>query len=340
MSATQHSPRRIITPTTSTVDDEPKLLRLQPVARPFFIDTDTASDDAVALIIALRHPDINVVGIGIVAGNVPLEMGVQNALYTAEMCGSSVPIYSGARQPLVRELMTAQNVHGNDGMGDIGLPLRDRNPTEGTAVDALIAAANAYPGELTLVTLGPLTNIAQALQRDPTLPTKIARCVVMGASADHIGNVSPVAEFNMWCDPHAVEIVLKSGMNLEFVGWDISRLYAAVSPAQARKIRAIGTPLAEFSIDIQRILVEFCAKETHIDGFDLPDPIAIAYAINGNIATEFRDMFLTVETSSPLTLGMVVMDTLGVLHQVPNARVVTRADSELFISMLTDAMQD
>ena len=95
------------------------MLRLHTVTRPFFIDTDTASDDAVALIIALRHPDINVVGIGIVAGNVPLEMGVQNALYTAEMCGSSVPIYSGASRPLVRELMTAQNVHGNDGMGDI-----------------------------------------------------------------------------------------------------------------------------------------------------------------------------------------------------------------------------
>lgn len=316
-----------------------QLLRLHTVPRPFFIDTDTASDDAVALIIALRHPGVNVVGIGIVAGNVPLEMGVQNALYTAELCGTSVPIYPGADRPLVRELATAQNVHGNDGMGDIGLPLHDRSPATGNAIDALIAAANAYAGELTLVTLGPLTNIAHALQRDPEISNKIARCVVMGAAADHIGNVTPVAEFNMWCDPHAVEVVLTSGMNLEFVGWDISRKYAAVSPAQARDIRAIGTPLAEFSIDIQRIVIEFCANETHIDGFDLPDPIAMAYAINGNIATECRDLYLTVETLSPHTLGMVVMDTLGVLHQVPNARVVTRADSGLFLSMLTDAVR-
>lgn len=310
------------------------------MARPFFIDTDTASDDAVALIIALRHSDVNVVGIGVVAGNVPLEMGVQNALYTVEMCGSSVPIYSGASRPLIHELATAQNVHGNDGMGDIGLPLRGRIPADRSATDALIAAANAHVGELTLVTLGPLTNIAIALQQDPTLPKKIARCVVMGAAADHIGNVSPVAEFNMWCDPHAVEIVLASGMNLEFVGWDISRHYAVVSPALARDIRAIGTPLAEFSIDIQRVVVEFCANETHIDGFDLPDPIAMAYAINGNIATEYRELYLTVETMSSHTLGMVVMDTLGVLHQVPNARVVTRANSELFLSMLTDAVRD
>lgn len=316
-----------------------QLLRLHIVPRPFFIDTDTASDDAVALIIALRHPDVNVVGIGIVAGNVPLEMGIQNALYTTELCGTSVPVYPGVDRPLVRELATAQNVHGNDGMGDIGLPLSGRMPADGNAVDALIAAANAYAGELTLVTLGPLTNIAHALQRDPALPKKVACCVVMGAAADHIGNVTPVAEFNIWCDPHAAEVVLASGMNLQFVGWDISRNYAAVSPAQAHDIRAIGTPLAEFSMDIQRFVAEFCATETHIDGFDLPDPIAMAYAINNSIATEFRDMYLTVETQSPRTLGMVVMDTLGILHQRPNARVVTRADSGLFRSMLTDALR-
>lgn len=310
------------------------------MARPFFIDTDTASDDAVALIMALRHPDVDVVGIGVVAGNVPLEMGVQNALYTSELCGSSVPIYAGSSGPLVRELMTAQFVHGIDGMGDIGLPLHSRTPTIGCAIDALIAAANANAGLLTLVTLGPLTNIARALQKDPTLPSKIARCVVMGAAADHIGNVSPVAEFNMWCDPHAVEIVLASEMNLEFVGWDISRHHATVSPSQARKIRAIGSPFAEFAMDIQRVLVEFCAQVTHIDGFDLPDPIAMAYAIDANIATEFRDMYLTVETSSPHTLGMVVMDTFGALQQSPNARVVTRADGKLFQSMLIHALRD
>ena len=310
------------------------------MAKPFFIDTDTASDDAVALIMALRHPDVDVVGIGVVAGTVSLEMGVQNTLFTSELCGSSVPIYPGSSRPLVRELMTAQFVHGDDGMGDIGLSLHGRTPANGCAIEALIAAANAYVGELTLVTLGPLTNIARALQIDPALPSKIVRCVVMGAAADHVGNVSPVAEFNMWCDPHAAEIVVASGMNLEFVGWDISRRHAAVSPLRAREIRAFGTALAEFAIDIQRVVVEFCAQVTHIDGFDLPDPIAMAYAIDGNIATEIRDMYLTVETSSPLTLGMVVMDTLGALGQKPNARVVTRADDKLFQTMLTAALRD
>ena len=309
------------------------------MARPFFIDTDTASDDAVALIIALRHPEIDVVGISIVAGNVPLTMGLQNALYTAEMCGSVVPIFAGADRPLKRVLATAQNVHGNDGMGDIGLPLVGRVPASGDGVDALIQAVNEYDGELTLVTLGPLTNIAHALARDPSIVTKIKRCVIMGAAADHIGNVTPVAEFNMWCDPDAVEVVLASGMNLEFVGWDISRKYAVISDMQADTVRQVGTQLAKFAMDIQCAVAEFCANETGIDGFDLPDPITMAYAIDGNIATEVRDMYLAVETESPHTLGMVVMDTLGVMHHTPNARVVTAADANLFMAMLVAAVK-
>ena len=306
--------------------------------RTFYIDTDTASDDAVALVIALRHPEISVVGIGIVAGNVPLEMGVQNALYTREMCGSSVPIYAGAAAPLSRPLGTAQNVHGNDGMGDIGLVLAGRNPDPGSAVDALIDAAHTNSGELELVTLGPLTNVALAIRKDPTIVGHIKRCVVMGAVADHIGNVTPVAEFNMWVDPEAVDVVLRSGMKLEFVGWDISRFDACIRPEESARIRAIGTPLAEFAIDIQRAVAEFCATETKVPGFDLPDPIAMAYAIDSSIAISTKEMFLEAVTGDGPARGMVVMDTLGVTHREPNALVVTKGDHERFMTMLADAV--
>jgi purine nucleosidase len=307
--------------------------------RKFFIDTDTASDDAVALIIALRHSDIDVVGIGVVAGNVPLEMGVQNALYTRELCGSSAPIYVGAAKPLVRELRTAQFVHGNDGMGDIGLDLVGRQPNVGNAIDELIKSANEFEGVLELVTLGPLTNIALALQKDPSIAKKIKRCVVMGAVADHIGNVTPVAEFNMWVDPEAVEVVLQSGMNLEFIGWDISRKFAVITQAESAMLRAMDTTFATFTVDIQRVLEKFCENETQLAGFDLPDPIAIAYAINSSVADEVRNMHLVVETQSPATEGMVVMDTLGIMHQTPNALVVTSARHDVFMSMLMDALE-
>jgi purine nucleosidase len=303
--------------------------------RPFWIDTDTASDDAVALVIALRHPDIEVIGIGVVAGNVPLDMAVQNALYTRELCGrDDVPVHAGEAAPLSIPLETAQNVHGGDGMGDIGLPLHGRTPDHGDAVDALLRASHTHAGSLTLVTLGPLTNIARAIERDPTLPTRIARTVTMGAVADHIGNVTPVAEFNMWADPHAVDAVLRSGLDVEFVGWDISRSHAVVEPHVATELRAIGTALAEFSIDIQCVVAEFCESETKLAGFDLPDPIAMAYAIDPSIATETRRLHVAVETESPLTRGMVVMDVLGLTGKAPNATIVTGADSAAFLEML------
>lgn len=306
--------------------------------RPLFIDTDTASDDAVALVMALRYPSVHVVGIGIVAGNVPLHMGVQNALYTRELCGSSVPVYAGSSRPLDRDLRTAQMVHGEDGMGDIGLVLEGRTPDAGHAVDALIAAAHEHAGRLELVTLGPLTNVAAALRKDPSIATKIARCVIMGAVADHVGNVTPVAEFNMWCDPEAVDVVLRSGMALEFVGWDRSRFDALITSELAASIRSIGTPLAEFAIDIQRCVLEFCRTETKLDGFDFPDPIAMACALDGAVALETRDLYLEVETGPGPAEGMVVMDVLGVLHREPNARVVTKASHDRFVAMLREAV--
>ena len=307
--------------------------------RKFWIDTDTASDDAVALIMAFMHPDIDVVGLSIVAGNVPLDMGVQNALYTAELCQATMPVYAGAAKPLSRELGTAQFVHGEDGMGDIGLALSGRTATPGDAVDKLIEALHANAGHIELVTLGPLTNTALALQKDPSISKTVKRCVIMGAVADHIGNVTQVAEFNMWVDPESVDVVLQSGMHLEFVGWDISRTEAVVTPQESAMIRSLGTERASFSVDIQRVLEKFCAEETHLNGFDLPDPIAMAYAIDTSIATEAHHWYLEAETNSPLTRGMVVMDTLGVMHKEPNAIVVTRASHEKFMSMLVDALR-
>lgn len=306
--------------------------------RPFFIDTDTASDDAVALVIALRHPDVEVVGIGVVAGNVPLEQGLQNALYTRELVGRlDVPVYAGESGPLEVPLETAQNVHGVDGMGDIGLPLNGRTPDPGNAVEALIAASHAHAGELTLVTLGPLTNVARAVQTDPTLPERIKRTVIMGAVADHIGNITPTAEFNMWCDPHAVDVVLRSGLAVEFVGWDISRKYAVVTPAVADELRALG-PLAEFAIGIQGTVAEFCANETKLAGFDFPDPITVAYAIDGSVATQTQRLYAEAEVASPLTRGTVVMDVLGLTHHEPNALVVTEADADRFLAILRSAL--
>ena len=307
------------------------------MSRRFLIDTDTASDDAVALVMALRHPAIIVEAITVVAGNVPLDLGVQNALYTVEICGSNVPVYAGAAAPIMHELHTAQNVHGTDGMGDIGLPLTGRKPAGTDAARVIVDAARSYPHELTVVTLGPLTNLALALLAAPDIVPLISRVVMMGGTGQGPGNVTPAAEFNIWCDPDAADVVFRSGLSLEMVGWDISRVYATISEVESAQLRRLG-PIGEFCTDIQRVLIEFCREVTQLSGYDLPDPIAMSIAIDPTIATDVRTLFVTVETKGTRTVGETVVDHLGVCKQPGNVKVVLAASRERFVEMLTAAM--
>ncbi len=168
--------------------------------RKFLIDTDTASDDAVAIMMALAAPDVSVLALTTVAGNVSLEQATRNALVTAEICGSNVPVFVGAGAPLTRAHDHAHWFHGKDGLGDHGYPAPKRAPEREHAVDAILRLAGDEPG-LTLVTLGPLTNIALAIARDPAIAGRIGRCVVMGGAPCCEGNVTPAAEYNIWVDP-------------------------------------------------------------------------------------------------------------------------------------------
>jgi purine nucleosidase len=304
------------------------------------IDTDTASDDAVALVMALRHPEAAVEAVTVVAGNVPLEQGVQNALYTLELCGSDVPVFGGARRPLVYPPVSAQEVHGLDGMGDIGLPLSGREPEPGHAVDVLVERINANPGELTLVTLGPLTNVAMALLKDGSVAGKVKGCVMMGGTGRGPGNVTPVAEYNIWADPEAAKVVFESGMPLTMVGWDVSHEYAVFGPEDSARLRSIGTPLAEFCVDIQAVLDAWARENTLLAGFDLPDPITMAVALDPAVTTETRRLFVAVETGGTWSRGQTVVDHLGVTGLEPNVEVVVGASSERFMDLLHAAVED
>ncbi len=186
--------------------------------RHFIIDTDTASDDAVALVMAMRYPGIKIEAITVVAGNVPVDQGVQNALYTLELCQQDVPVYRGLSAPLSRPLETAQFVHGEDGMGDIGLPLSGRQAAGENAIDVMIETIHRFAGDLTLVTLGPLTNVATALQNDPLIASAVKECIIMGGTGQGHGNVTPVGEYNFWADPEAAKFVFESGIRIKMVG--------------------------------------------------------------------------------------------------------------------------
>ena len=310
------------------------------MTRHFLIDTDTASDDAVALVLAMQHPGVQIEAITVVAGNVPVDQGVQNALYTVELCAQSIPVYRGMPAPLIRPLETAQMVHGDDGMGDIGLPLSGREPASGHAVQVLIDTIHRFAGEITLVTLGPLTNVAVALRQDPSIAHAVSECVIMGGTGQGHGNVTPVTEYNFWADPEAIEIVFESGMPVKMVGWDISRTYAVLGPADSAALRAVGTPLAHFCIDIQRHVQQFALSTTQLDGFDLPDPIAMAVALDPSVATHTEHCFVAIETRGDLCRGQSVVDRLGILGREPNAEVVMEASRERFVQMLFDAVRE
>jgi purine nucleosidase len=302
----------------------------------FLVDTDTAAD-AVALVMALSHPGVRVEAITVVAGNVPVDQGVQNALYTLELLGEHVPVLGGAQAPLLAPLKTSQFIHGEDGMGDTGLPLHGRKPYPGHAVDALLETAERYPGEVTLVALGPLTNVAMALHREPSFAGKVKECVMMGGASDHLGNITPVAEYNVWVDPEAAKVVFTSGMPLKMVGLDVSRKHAVFTPEESAELRGVGTPLAEFCVDIQRVVLN-----EWDGGFELADPIAMAVALDPAVATRTERRFVAVETGGEWCRGQTVVDhheTTIVGGYEPNVEVVEETSRERFLELLYEAVR-
>ena len=279
--------------------------------RGMLIDTDTASDDAVALIMALRSPDVSVLAITTVAGNVSVAQASRNALYVAELCGSPAPVYAGAAAPLCRPAVPAEWFHGVDGLGDHGYPAAQRGVEPVPAVEAMIETIQANPG-LTLVTLGPLTNVAQALLQRPEIAGMIGRCVLMGGNPCCEGNVTPAAEYNIWCDPEAAEIVLRSGMPVELVGWHLCRGEAVLSAADIAHVLSIGTPLARFAIECNSTAMKAYGVQTGETGISLPDPIAMSIAFDPSVCTSRTRHAVRIETRSDLTRGMTVVDRLNV----------------------------
>src|SRR5437763_5041932 len=191
-------------------------------------ETETDSFDAFAMIMSHRTPEFELLGITVVAGNVPVEQATRNALYTTELCGVEVPVFRGAAQPLARKLEIADWFHGLDGLGDHGYAPVHRKAETDHAPSAMARMIGANPG-IELITLGPLTNLALAMRDDPGLSEKISRCVVMGGAPCCEGNVTPAAEFNIWVDPEAARLVFRSGIPIEMIGWHLSRGAAVVN---------------------------------------------------------------------------------------------------------------
>ena len=287
--------------------------------RPFLIDTDAGSDDAVAVLMALRHSDIDVLAITVVAGNVPLEQGIENALYFAELCQANTPVYGGADRPLSREYVSADWFHGADGLGDWGDRYKPRRSQarEEHAVEAIIETVRSTP-DIVIVTLGPLTNLALALRQAPDIVARVSRCIVMGGAACTNGNVTPAAEYNIWCDPEAAQIVFRSGLPVEMVGWEFSQGEFVLSLEDIEKLRGIGSEYADFTIDCNIKGMRGYEIQTGEIGISLPDGLAMAVAIEPSIAISSSRHVVDIECRSELTRGMTVVDKLDLADDVRN----------------------
>lgn len=285
--------------------------------RRFIIDTDTASDDAVAILMALQWEDVVVDAITIVSGNMPVEQGSINARYTVALCGEATPVYEGCPEPLVKPPAHAHWFHGPDGMGGMNYPALGNPPAEGHAVPELIRRFGESPGEITLVTLGPLTNIAAALRLEPKLAHWVKDCVVMGGAACTVGNVTPAAEYNIWCDPEAAHIVFNSGMKLLMVGWEHCRGAANLTEAEINACLQLGTERSKFAIECNKHALRSSQHWLGDPGLGLPDPVAMAVALNTAVCTRRGHHYVAVPLDGP-TRGATVVDQLGVAQSPPD----------------------
>jgi len=325
----------------------------------FIIDADTGSDDAVAILLALQDPSVEILGISVVSGNVPLRQGIKNTISTIDMTEKKVKVYAGADKPISREYeeiydlenfmkhvkslkpssASGQCVHGIDGMGDIGTKPSIEVYEQKNAVDFITDAVNENPNEITLVTLGPLTNIALAIQKDLSITEKIKHCYVMGGTSDGTGNVTAAAEYNIWVDPEAAKICFDSGMNITMVGWDNSYKYAMLKEQEIEDLRSLNSKLADFSIDIQKTLIDLTFSTYGFHGFDLPDPITMAIALDNSIIEDAEQLHVIIDVRDGITRGQTIVDYFNVEKKTQNIRVVRKSDKDKFMNLLKKSLK-
>ncbi len=294
--------------------------------RRFIIDTDTASDDAVAILMALQWPDVQVEAITVTYGNMPLETASANARYTVELCEQETPVYEGCGKPLLRSTAYADWFHGPEGMGKLGRLHPERPIAGNNAIQELIRRFGEAPGEITLITLGPLTNIAAALTLEPKLAEWVKECYVMGGNASCVGNVTPAAEFNIWCDPEAARIVFHSGMKILMVGWEHCRFDAELSLAEVEQVYSFATDRARFAMDCNSYAMQAGQTLQGGKGLMLPDPVTVAIALDPAVCTRRSWHYVDIACTDELTRGMTVVDELNVTKHQPNVEVCWAID--------------
>ncbi len=309
-----------------------------PQARKIIIDTDPGQDDAVAIMLALGSPELDVLGITAVAGNVPLRLTEKNARKICELAGRpETKVFAGAIRPLVRALETAEHVHGKTGLNGPELPEPKMKLQEQHAVDFIVETLmREESGSVTLCPLGPLTNIALALIREPRIAARIRQIVLMGGGFFEGGNVTPTAEFNIYVDPQAADVVFRSGVPIVMMPLDVTHK-ALTSAKRIAAFRGLGTRVGTATAEMLEFFERFDEKKYGTDGGPLHDPCVIAYLLEPGLF-DGRECNVAVETTSELTMGMTVIDWWGVTRRPKNAMVMREIDHDRFFALLVERL--
>ncbi len=307
--------------------------------RKIIIDTDPGQDDAVAILLALASPEeIEVLGITAVAGNVPLDLTAKNARIVCELAEKSdVPVFAGCDRPLGRKLVTAEHVHGKTGLDGPSLPDPRMPLQQAHGVDFIIDTLRREASQsVTLCPLGPLTNIATALQRAPDIAERIQQIILMGGAYFEVGNITPAAEFNIYVDPQAADIVFKSGIDIVVMPLDVTHK-ALVTKPRNDAFRALGNASGIAVAEMTDFFERFDKEKYGSQGAPLHDPCVTAYLIQPDLFSG-RHINVEIETQSELTMGMTVADWWGVTDRPKNATFIGDIDADGFFSQLTERL--
>lgn len=302
------------------------------------IDTDTGVDDAQALLLAFGHKGTKVEAITSVSGNVNVEKTTANVLKVLDVAGQDVPVYAGCALPLVNPPMHASYAHGEDGLGDCGIQTSKRKPENKHAVHALIDMANAHPGELSIVALGPLTNIAVATMLDPELPGKFKQLTIMGGAVSGKGNTHVTAEFNVYFDPEAARIVFDKWPMVQVLDWETT-IATGLTNKDLDTLMAIDTPKGEFFRKISAGTRAFLKEHFKFDMMFAPDGLAMSVALEPSIIKKVETRHLTVELSGEHSRGLTVVDWFGFGGKTPNAEIIMEVDQPRFAEMMADGLK-
>ena len=308
-------------------------------AQKIIIDTDPGQDDAVAILLALASPDeIEVLGITAVAGNVPLSLTEKNARIVCELAGRpDIPVYAGCDRPLKRKLVTAEHVHGKTGLDGPELPEPKIKLQEKHGVDFIIDTILQEPeNSISLCPLGPLTNIASAILKQPKIVSRIKKIVLMGGAYFEVGNITPAAEFNIFVDPDAAKIVFEAGIDMVVMPLDVTHK-ALVTEKRNEAFRQLKSPVGIAVAEMTDFFERFDKEKYGSSGAPLHDPCVTAYLIDPKIFSG-KNINVEIETKSELTLGMTVADWWGVTDRKANTFFVGDLDPDKFFSLLTERL--